>query len=69
MLNDDDTKFTDQNNQRTFPSYKAYKMNSIKLLIYNSSDKKKLDELQNMKLTEKVYTIEDENDSDEIIEY
>jgi len=57
---DDDTKFTDQNNQRTFPSYKAYKMNSIKLLIYNSSDKKKLDELQNMKLTEKVYTIEDE---------
>ncbi len=66
---DDDTKFTDQNNQRTFPSYKAYKMNSIKLLIYNSSDKKKLDELQNMKLTEKVYTIEDENDSDEIIEY
>ncbi len=69
MLNDDDTKFTDQNNQRTFSSYKAYKMNSIKLLIYNSSDKKKLDELQNMELTEKVYTIEDENDSDEIINF
>ena len=35
MLNDDDTKFTDQNNQRTYPSYKAYKINSLKLLIYN----------------------------------
>jgi hypothetical protein len=65
MLNDDDTKFTDQNNQRTYPSYKAYKINSLKLLIYNSSDKKKLDELNNMELHEKVY----ENDSDEIIEY
>jgi len=67
MLNDDDTKFTDQNNQRTYPSYKAYKMNSIKLLIYNSTDKKKLDELQNIELHEKIYEID--NDSDEIIEY
>ena len=50
MLNDDDTKFTDQNNQRTYSSYKAYKMNSIKLLIYNSSDKKKLEALKNIKL-------------------
>ena len=60
MLNDDDTKFTDQNNQRTFPSYKAYKMNSIKLLIYNSSDKKKLDEIQSIELKEKIYDTEDE---------
>jgi hypothetical protein len=67
MLNDDDTKFTDQNNQRTYPSYKAYKINSLKLLIYNSSDKKKLDELNNIELKEKVYTNED--DDDEIIEY
>ena len=59
MLNDDDTKFTDQNNQRTYPSYKAYKINSLKLLIYNSSDKKKLDELNNIELHEKVYEIED----------
>ena len=62
MLNDDDTKFTDQNNQRTFPSYKAYKMNSIKLLIYNSSDKKKLDELNSVELKEKTYEIENESD-------
>jgi hypothetical protein len=59
MLNDDDTKFTDQNNQRTYPSYKAYKINSLKLLIYNSSDKKKLDELNNVELHEKTYEIED----------
>ena len=62
MLNDDDTKFTDQNNQRTYPSYKAYKINSLKLLIYNSSDKKKLDELNNVELHEKVYEIEDSED-------
>jgi hypothetical protein len=59
MLNDDDTKFTDQNNQRTYPSYKAYKINSLKLLIYNSSDKKKLDELNNVELHEKTYEIEE----------
>ncbi len=74
MLNDDDTKFTDQNNQRTYPSYKAYKINSLKLLIYNSSDKKKLDELNSIELKEKVYTNEDEEiyiseNEDEEIEY
>jgi hypothetical protein len=70
MLNDDDTKFTDQNNQRTYPSYKAYKINSLKLLIYNSSDKKKLDELNNIELKEKIYTNEDEDNYDsEEIEY
>ena len=62
MLNDDDTKFTDQNNQRTYPSYKAYKINSLKLLLYNSSDKKKLDELNNLELCEKKYDSENEND-------
>jgi hypothetical protein len=64
MLNDDDTKFTDQNNQRTFSSYKAYKMNSIKLLIYNSSDKKKLDEIQSIELKEKIYDEDDEEYDD-----
>jgi hypothetical protein len=33
MLNDDDTQFTDNNNQRTYHSYKAYKINSLKLLF------------------------------------
>jgi hypothetical protein len=53
MLNDDDTKFTDHDNQRTYNSYKAYKINSIKLLIYNESDKKKFELLNNMELEEK----------------
>jgi len=62
MLNDDDTKFTDQDNQRIYPSYKAYKINSIKLLIYNESDKKKLDTLNTMELEEKLCEIDTEND-------
>jgi hypothetical protein len=64
MLNDDDTKFTDQNNQRTYPSYKAYKINSLKLLIYNSSDKKKLDELNSIELKEKTYDSDIDDISD-----
>jgi len=59
MLNDDDTKFTDENNQRTYASYKAYKLNSIKLLIYNGSDKKKLDTLNTMELKEKILEIDE----------
>ena len=57
MLNDDDTKFTDENNNRTYNSYKAYKINSIKLLIYNESDKKKLELLNNQELQEKINII------------
>ena len=67
MLNDDDTQFTDQNNQRTYPSYKAYKINSIKLLIYNESDKKKLELLNTIKLKEKVDDSED-SDNSEVLE-
>jgi DNA anti-recombination protein RmuC len=29
MLNDVDTQFTNNNNQRTYPSYKAYKINLL----------------------------------------
>jgi len=58
MLNDDNTKFTDQDNSRTYSSYKAYKINSIKMLIYNESDKKKLDLLNTIELEEKVYDID-----------
>ena len=54
MLNDDDTQFTDNDNKRIYSSYKAYKINSIKLLIYNNSDKKKFDTLNNMELKEKI---------------
>ena len=53
-LNDGDTKFIDHENQRIYSNYKAYKINSIKLLIYNESDKKKLDLLTNMELKEKI---------------
>jgi hypothetical protein len=62
MLNDDDTKFTDQYNQRIYPSYKAYKLNSIKLLIYNGSDKKKLDTLNTMELEEKIHDAENDDE-------
>jgi hypothetical protein len=58
MLNDDITEFIDNDNQRTYPSYKAYKTNSLKLLIYNESDKKKLDLLNTMELKEKIDDIE-----------
>ena len=61
MLNDDDTSFTDNDNKRTYSSYKAYKMNSIKLLIYNNSDKKKLETLNNIELNEKI------DDSEELL--
>jgi len=60
MLNDDDTIFTDNDNKNT--SYKAYKINSIKLLLYNNSDKKKLDSLNNMELKEKTYDTESLDD-------
>ena len=52
MLNDDDTQFTDNDNERIYPSYKAYKTNSLKLLIYNESDKKKLELLNDLELLE-----------------
>jgi hypothetical protein len=63
MLNDDNTQFTDDNNKRIYPCYKAYKINSIKLLIYNNSDKKKLDTLNNMQLKEKVDDIDLSDDN------
>jgi hypothetical protein len=62
MLNDDYTTFTDNDNNRKYSNYKAYKINSIKLLIYNNSDKKKLDSLNNMELKEKTYDTESLDD-------
>ena len=54
MLNDEHTQFTDNNNKRVYQNYKAYKTSSIKLLIYNNSDKKKLLKLNSMELKEKI---------------
>ncbi len=60
-LNDTTTKFTDKNTDITYPNYKAYKIQSIRLIIYNESDKTKLNELKNIVLYEKLY---DESDSE-----
>ena len=67
MLNDDDTKFTDDNNKRIYNSYKVYKLNSIKLLIYNESDKKKLELLNSIELHEKLHNDIDINDINNLI--
>lgn len=55
-LNNPDQKWVDELNQRTYPNYKAYKINAVKLLIYNESDAKKLSELTDgsVKLIEKI---------------
>ena len=66
MLNDDETQFTDNDNKRIYSSYKAYKTNSIKLLIYNESDKKKLDLLNNIELKELSNEVEDNSDTSSI---
>ncbi len=54
-INDDDTKFKDCENDKVYPSYKAYKIDSIKLIIYNKSNKLKLKQLKSMDLIEKKY--------------
>ena len=52
ILNDEDTKYKD-GTQRIFSNYKAYKINEVKLIIYNESDNKKLSTLTNIELFEK----------------
>jgi hypothetical protein len=59
-LNDNENKYTDPENNRVYDNYKAYKLDAIKLEIYNNSDKKKLEVLKNIKLIEKI----DESDED-----
>jgi len=46
-------KFLDENNSKTYNNYKVYKINCIKKDIYNLSDRKKLELLQNINLFEK----------------
>jgi len=46
-LNNQKTKFIDENENKTYSNYKLYKLEKIKLLVYNESDKKRLDELNN----------------------
>jgi hypothetical protein len=58
-------KFVDGNNGKIYSTYKVYKMNNIKKNIYNLSDRKKLELLQNINLFEKQY--EEEIDSERSI--
>jgi hypothetical protein len=53
-LNNNENKFTDNNNNKTFDTYKAYKSEVLKLLIYNNSNKKKLSLLNSIDLHEKI---------------
>ena len=53
MLNDDDTKYIDPDTNMTFRNYKTYKQTNLIIDIYNNSDKKKLELLNNMELEEK----------------
>ena len=66
-INQENVKFTDENNNRTYPSYKAYKMDAIKLLIYNNSDKKKLEMLNKIELHEKVLDLESDTETDSLV--
>lgn len=79
MLNDDDTKYKD-GTQRVYSNYsprikdsmgvyalkgyKAYKINEVKLMVYNESDGKKLSNLTNMELFEKQEDLSDSESSD-----
>ena len=54
-LNDDEKLFSDGcNNNKKYSNYKAYKLVTIKNLIYNESDQKIFKKLNNMDLNEKI---------------
>jgi hypothetical protein len=38
-LQDEETKITDENNNKEYKNYKSYKINEIKLMIYNETGK------------------------------
>jgi mRNA-degrading endonuclease YafQ of YafQ-DinJ toxin-antitoxin module len=62
-LNDNENKFTDNYNNKTFDTYRAYKAEILKLLVYNNSNKKKLSLLNSIELHEKILS-SDESDDD-----
>jgi hypothetical protein len=64
-LNDENRKFKDVENNKIYNNYKAYKIHSIKKIIYNKSKKNKLDLYKNSDLHEKVYTLSDVSSTDE----
>jgi len=56
-------KFVDENNNKIYNNYKVYKINKIKKDIYNLSDRKKLELLQNIELFEEKYELTEESDN------
>ena len=48
----DKTKFKDRQNNKNYSNYKAYKVDAIKLIIYNHSNKNRLAKLKKSKLVE-----------------
>ena len=63
-LNDKENKFTDNYYNKTFDTYRAYKAEILKLLVYNNSNKKKLSLLNSIELHEKILSSDDsENES------
>ena len=55
-LNDDETKFTHEEYNKVFTNYKAFKLELIKLFIYNHTDPKILDKLKTLELNNKILT-------------
>jgi hypothetical protein len=63
-LNDKENKFTYNCYNKTFDTYRAYKAEILKLLVYNNSNKKKSSLLNSIELHEKILSSDDsENES------
>ena len=39
MMNEDDEEFIDKDHRKTYPNYKSFNINKIKMMIYNESNK------------------------------
>lgn len=50
MLNDDDKEYYDEDNNKSYQNYRAYKINKVKNLVYDNSDAKKLKILNSIDL-------------------
>ncbi len=58
-LNNKSDKFTDHETDTIYSNYRAYKIQAIKLIVYNNSDKNQLKKLKSIELMEK--NIDDRN--------
>ena len=53
LINNENEGYVD-GHKKSYQNYKVYKMSDIKILLYNSTDSKKLDSLKNMELKKKI---------------